>query len=239
MTLLPSPVVPKVPSSVPSSEPTPARFQNTIVFACGPEGFVVLAQPPLDVVTVVPINVGYLIESSNPFVEYIDDVERRILVTAVAGALQCNTSGPLFGKPDPGRASNISSPGLTPYVPMNTTVTGETCNASVSACTVLETDFQFVVNKHLDPEVAAFLGYVSLREDMDSGAFAFAIPSIDRSLYLSPLPLLPPVVGDDNINPNITPAQRTAKQLSVSPYTVGTVSALCKLSETLRRVVPD
>lgn len=227
VTFRPSHVIPKAPSSAPNNKPTPTSIQN-VVFTCGPEGFAVLAHPPVNVVSSIPIIIGYSIESSFPLAEYIDDLERQILSTAVAGALQCNIGGPLFGNPGSSRAGITSISGSSPKVPMNTTEIGEMCNSTVSPCLVLETQFQFAVNETVDPKVAAFLAYLLLREEMDSGSFAIAIPSIKRCQYDSPLPLLPPVTSDDSVIPNFTPIQGAPQQVSVSPWTVGTVSAMCK-----------
>jgi hypothetical protein len=214
-----------VPSCNPSSEPTPTLFQQDVVFACTPEGIVDLAQPPFDAVTIIQFKVGYLVESLAPLL-YIDDLERQILATAVAGALQCNEGGPLFGTV--GLVSIGRSTELAPNIQMNTTGTGESCESSVSVCTALATEFQVAVNEELDPEVAAFLGYVLLREKMDDGTFVDAIPGIDRCQYLSPLPLLPPIVGDDDVGPDSPPSVEAEERVSVSPWTLSAVSAMCK-----------
>lgn len=196
-----------------------------MVFACSPAGIVDFAQSPILATTTIPFKVGYAIESLAPQAEYINAVEDLILVTAVAGALQCNTGGPLFdsiGLATSGRTNESRS-----IVPIHT-VSGESCVALISKCSDLETTFQVVVNEVVDPEVAAFLGYVLLRQEMDSGAFVEIIPIIDRIEYLRPLPLLPPIVVDDDRGAEPVQGVEPKKRISVSPWSLGAVSTICK-----------
>lgn len=209
-------VLSDVPSFIPSSEPTPALFQEKVVFTCSPEGIIDLAQPPFETVTAIAFKVGYQVNSLAPQAAYIEDLEREILATAVTGALQCGNVGQAFSE---------GTNGSRPNVPMNTTGTGDSCEGLVSVCTILETEFQVLVNEDLDPEVAAFLGYVLLRDEMDSGAFVEAIPIIDSFKYLSPLPLLPPIADAD---PDTMPGTEATERVSVSPWTLGAVTAMCK-----------
>ena len=113
--------------------------------------------------------------------------------------------------------------------------TGQLCEPEVSECTVFETAFDILVDENVDPEVSAFLGYVLLRETMDGGDFILDIPQIDRVQYLSPLPLLP-LPGEDGIQDQPLEADgESSDQVSVSPWTLGTVVTMCEYSQCLHR----
>ena len=185
-----------------------------------------MANPPFDGMTTIPFTVVYEIESLALKEKYIDALEREILATAVTGALQCNTSGPIFDSSGPFYVPRAN--GSRAIVPMNTTATGDGCKALISACRVFETIFQIVVNEDLNPDVAAFLGYVSLQEEMDRGAFVAAVPILDRCKYLRPLPLLPPVDNNDDNGLAPEPELSPKDRVSVSPWTLGAVSTMCK-----------
>jgi hypothetical protein len=143
-----------------------------------------------------------------------DDLQDKILASAVIGALQCNTGGPLFG---PG--------GNVPSVNMFTIPTGELCTfVPATFCIVFETSFQMIVEEDLDPDVAAILAYAFIREEMDSGAFVEAISVLDRVEYVRPvLAELPPI-----IIPEIPIDAATQGPITVSPWTIGAVLAMCK-----------
>jgi hypothetical protein len=78
--------------------------------------------------------------------------------------------------------------------------------------------------------VAAFLGYMSVQDAMENGAFTAAVPALDRILYLSPSPLLPPITGVDT-GPSLAPGEATQtapESLSVNRWTLGAVLTMCK-----------
>jgi hypothetical protein len=186
--------------------------QEEVVFTCTENG-VDLARPPFGNATVVDIQVVYAVEALALLRNFEDDLQDKILASAVIGALQCNTGGPLFG---PG--------GNMPSVNMSTIPTGEPCISPVTFCIVFETSFQFIVEEDLDPEVAAVLAYAFIREEMDSGAFVEAIPVLDRVEYVRPvLTELPPI-----IIPEIPIGADTQGSITVSPWTIGAVLAMCK-----------
>jgi hypothetical protein len=110
---------------------------------------------------------------------------------------------------------------------MFTSMTGDECVSEVenSVCVVLETKFQILVKKNLNPDLGAFLGYMDLQTAMDNGTFVEAIPELDRIEYLKPLPLLPPITGP---SPAPSPIAGEASQVSVSSWTIGAVVAMCK-----------
>lgn len=157
--------------------------------------------------------------------DYEDDLQNEILALAVIGALQCNTGGPLFG---PG--------GNMPTISMATIPTGEACTtvAENAICIVFETSFQIIVEEDFDPAVASLLAYVFIREEMSSGAFVEAIPLLDRVEYLRPvLPELLPIETPEIPNIDLDAARQGS--ITVSPWTIGAVLAMCKymLSVTL------
>jgi len=213
------PTVSKQPStSTRTNEPTPLVLREQVVFTCTNNG-IALVEPPYEVFSVINFKVGYIVESDAVLDVFLSELEAKILETAVTGALQCNSGGPLF---EPG--------GDALSVPMSTTLTGEACTPKITNCTVMETEFQIVVNEDLDPEVAAFLGYVLLQEEMDGGIFVIEIPILDRVEYVSPLPLLPPVTtpeDDDVTDPALGASDGS---VSVSPWTIGAVLAMCKFN---------
>jgi hypothetical protein len=62
---------------------------------------------------------------------------------------------------------------------------------------------------------------------MDGGSFTRDILMLDRIEYASPLPLLPPITAPISTQP---PASGTREgSLTVSPWTIGAVLAMCKL----------
>lgn len=200
---------------MPTPEPSPSVNLEKVVFTCTPEG-VETVDPPYDIATVIDFEVGYLVESATFFEDFQDELNNLILETTVIAVLECSPGGPIFG---PG--------GTIPTVPMFTAITGEQCVTQTpgDVCTVLETSFRVVVDRDLDPSLSAFVGYVALQQKMDNGTFEAVIAALDRIEYMHPLPLLPPIIGNDQP----TPAPLTStNSLSVSPWTLGAVLAMCK-----------
>lgn len=195
------------------------------VFGCSADGAGVYVEDPpySNALTPITMRVGYLVESVAAFDEYQEELEWMILRTAVIGALQCNAGGAVLGGGGEGSSSNQDL-----NVPIETEPTGE-CQPQLpgTACTVFETEFRFVVDEELDPESAAFLGYVFLQEEMDDGAFTDAIPIIDRIKYLSPTPLLPPIVDGGNGLPTSPDSSEGEIALGVSPWTLAAVLSMC------------
>jgi hypothetical protein len=160
---------------------------------------------------------SYQVESLAPLAEYVEALEKKILFTSLAGALQCSTYTLLT-------ASNET----LGVVDFNTTSLGALCDAPAISCTLFSTQFNVTVDEELEPDVAAFLGYVLVKEKMDSGEFIADIPLIDKIVYAGPLPLLPPVVNDDEINQEPVQDVQASGRVSVSPWALGAVSAACK-----------
>jgi hypothetical protein len=209
------------PSALHSANQPPTS-QESEVFDCNFNNVITIAKPPTNSITTLRFQVGYAIESTANQTEYIERVERQIMITALAGALQCETGGVFFANLTAG-ATGRSKEILG--IPFNTTSNNDTCEASISTCTVFETQFHVAVNKILDPEIAAFLGYVMLKENMDDGTFVQNIPTIDRCEYLKPLPLLPPMTQSNNTSKE---ENQSTERLSVSPWSLTAVSAMCK-----------
>jgi hypothetical protein len=218
----PSVIISRNPSTVPVSNPTPSLLQGNRVFDCKLDNVVSVAEPPFSATTSINFKVGYLIESVVNLTEYISALERQILVTALAGALQCETGGTFFTNLT---RNSIGRSNGELDITMNTTRSEETCEATISMCNIFETEFQVVINKTMDPDVAGFLGYVLLKGEMDDGTFVEAIPNIDRCQYLKPLPLLPPLVVNDNRTQG---GIESTERLSVSPWSLAAVSVMCK-----------
>jgi hypothetical protein len=154
--------------------------------------------------------------------DYEDDLQDKILASAVIGALQCNTGGPLFGLG-----------GSVPTINMVTMLTGEACPPDLGSvlvpdiayCKVFETSFQIIVEEVFDPAVAALLAYTFIREEMSSGAFVEAIPLLDSVEYLRPV--LPEVLPIET--PEIPNIDLAAQGSTVSNWTVGAaLVAMCK-----------
>lgn len=217
--LQPSAVPPSsTPSSRPSGEPTsvPSTARPPAVFVCN--GFVEEAEPPFSATSVLDFQVGYLVETLAPFSSYQEDLEKQILEAALAGALSCNLGGPLFGEE-----------GTPPNIPVTTVITNQDCTPQVpgSNCTVLSTGFSVTVGEEVDSTVTELLGYVTLQEEMDQGGFVEDVVVLDRVEYLSPLPFLPPPVQEPE-EPTVPPqSQLEPGPVSVSPWTVGAVVAMC------------
>lgn len=174
-----------------------------------------IAQLPVAELTGIDIRVGYVVESLSDFVDFEVALERNILAAATVGVLDCIDGGPVFGVG-----------GEVPSVEMTTIETpGVACIPEFSSCTTYQTTFQIVVDKSVDPDLAAFLAYVRLQENMDGGSFTRNILMLDRIEYASPLPLLPPITAPISTQP---PASGTREgSLTVSPWTIGAVLAMC------------
>jgi hypothetical protein len=167
-----------------------------------------------------------VVETSAFLDEFQDSLEAQILKSAVIGALQCNSGGDVFG-----------SKGAGADVPMFTSLIGNDCVAEQSFCTVMKTEFMILAGEDVNPDTAAFLGYIKLQDDMDGGVFVDEIPVLDRVKYRSPLPLLPPITspdpGDIPVLQEIdssSSSKSTTETLGLSPWTYGAVMAMCKLS---------
>lgn len=93
---------------------------------------------------------------------------------------------------------------------------------------MLLSEFQIVVNESVEPDIASFLGYINIQEEMSSGAMAAEIDVVDRVEYISPLPLLPPITSpDDSLIPDDVQLDGSDNP-SISAWTVGAVLAMCK-----------
>lgn len=187
--------------------------------------------PPFESSTVLDFRVGYLVESILPLEEYKEDLEMAILGSALAGALQCIPGSPLFLPGGNMSSTSLSRGGTASPVRINTTLTGDLCFPEVdflNECVVLETYYRVIVAEEIDSEVARFLGYVEMQQDMDSDLLLelFA-PDLDRIRYVSPLPLLPPLTNPQE--PQTPPALRSDdSSLSVTPWTVAAVLGMCE-----------
>jgi hypothetical protein len=180
--------------------------------------------PPFETATAIDILVVYAVDTFSFLDDYEEDLQNQILASAVIGALGCNTGGPLFG---PG--------GSVPTVNMVTTLTLEACPVRVSLdgtvldtflCNVFQTSFQIIVEGDLDPAVD-LSAYTFIREEMNSGAFVAAIPRLDRVEYLSPvLPDLLPIETPEIPIIDLDAARQGS--ITVSPWTIGAVLAMCK-----------
>jgi len=227
-TVTPLPTKTPSPTTTASDSPTqrPVVEQGAVILTCSqPDEVLARAQPPFDAVTAIPFKVGYLVESSDALPEYVDLLNIQIIEAFAAGALQCNTGGPLFGSVGSGTGIDTLS------LPIITLETGASCQPEISECTVLESSGELLVAQDVDPEVAAFLGYVLLREEMDGGQFVRDNTLLDRVEYLSPLPLLPPL-GEDGLDGPLDPNNglSAAGTINVSPWTLGAVVTMCKSS---------
>lgn len=207
------------PSIVPNTNMSPTQAQNNSILTCTDVGSVGLAETPGEARTTLTFKVGYLVESFESLTDFIDDIEKRIVLTAVLGALQCNTSGLLTN-------GTTDSDELFSGVVITTNGRGDNCTSEISVCTVLETEFTVYVSNEVDPEVGAFLGFVMLRQEMDNGSFESS--TIDRCQYLSPLPLLPPIIEKEKTSgADSFPDVQSEDNISVSPWTLGAVLAMC------------
>jgi hypothetical protein len=213
---IPSIEVLPYPSSIPSS----VILGNTI-FECKLDNVAGVSLQSLQVSTQLKFKLGYSVESSFNDSEYIDNMEEQILITAVAGALQCDNVGYFFNDTILELMERSNKMGVV----MNTTRMSETCRlSSIPSCQVFETEFQVFVNQRLDAEAVEFLGYMLVRDKMNDGTFAEIVPYVDRCEYLRPLPLLPPVGDEDGSNEQIS--QDESERLSVSPWSLATLSLL-------------
>lgn len=146
-----------------------------------------------------------------------------MFLTAVSGALQCN------------KGTALLEQGAINLVDIATTHSNGTCASNIEAdvpagisCYHMITSFDVAVAEDLDPTVAAFLGYIFLRDELDGGLVENEIPQIVRGQYLGPLPTLPTNVEEDDDSVSNIPPVSAESRLTVSAWTVGAVVAMCK-----------
>jgi hypothetical protein len=218
------------PTPAPSSPPTPKptggsiatlRVPEAVAFTCTSNG-VDLIEAPFETAAVIDIQVVYSVTTFAFLDDYEDDLQNKLLASAVIGALQCNTGGPLFGVG-----------GSVPTINMVTIRKGEACPLDLenilvldnTNCNVFETSFQIIVVEDFDPAVAALLAYIFIREEMSSGAFIETLPLLDSVEYLRPV--LPDILPIET--PEIPNIDLEAQgSITVSPWTIGAVVAMCK-----------
>lgn len=214
----PSGIPSGVPSDLPSLSPTAAPIRNELAFACSEDG-VGSALHPVDQVTQLRFKILYLVESSSDVTEFIGKLERLLILTATAGALQCSTGGQLF--------ENRDTDTFLSTIPSNTTVTTAPCESNLLSCLILETEFFVVVNQQVDPDVAVFLGNLFVRDEIEDGLVTETIPQINRTEYIGPQPLLPTIVADDDdLGGTQIPILQATERVTVSAWTVGAVLAM-------------
>jgi hypothetical protein len=181
-----------------------------------------LIEAPFETAAVIDIQVVYSVTTFAFLDDYEDDLQNKLLASAVIGALQCNTGGPLFGVG-----------GSVPTINMVTIRKGEACPLDLenilvldnTNCNVFETSFQIIVVEDFDPAVAALLAYIFIREEMSSGAFIETLPLLDSVEYLRPV--LPDILPIET--PEIPNIDLEAQgSITVSPWTIGAVVAMCK-----------
>eukprot|EP00977_Amphora_coffeiformis_P019147 scaffold6925_cov180-Amphora_coffeaeformis.AAC.1 len=205
------PTFTSMPTQQPSTEPTPTLFLENVIFTCTDDGQVALATQPLQEATLIPFDVTYLVESTLFFTNVQSALEARILADAVQGALNCGPG--IFATDD------------APVVPMQTSPTGESCDPTISTCSIVSTEFSIVVDEDVSPEATAFLGYVKLSQDMES--YPASISDVDLVEYLRPL-LFPPILGNNQTQPPVgLQGDPGVDSISVSPWTIGAVLAVC------------
>ena len=206
-----------------SSEPSSAIKVDDAIFECRSNKIIGISLQSDRPSTKLTFTLEYSVESSFNESEYLEDLEKQILVTAVAGALQCQSSGAFLTDDILEMTERSNQVGVI----MNTTSIDESCPSKpISPCIIFKTEFQAIVNGIFDAEASQVLGYLLIRDKMDDGTFVKVIPNVDRCQYLKPLPLLPPVGKGDNSNEQID--QEETDRLSVSPWSLATLSLLCE-----------
>jgi hypothetical protein len=168
-----------------------------------------LATPPYEQITAIPFDLAYLVETVMPSEEYQQALDHRILADAVQGALNCG----------PGIFESSS-----PSVLFETTQTGEVCTAEVSECSVYEASFTITVEDDVESEATSFLGYSRLFSEMS--AYSNELSNVDRVEYLRP-DLFPPITDNDTLPPDGLVDPVEPDSVTISPYTIGAVLAVC------------
>jgi hypothetical protein len=88
----------------------------------------------------------------------------------------------------------------------------------------METELLFFLNGAVDPDEAAYAGYMAIGESMTNDSYIGVVPTVVRLEYLSPLPLpVPPQLTGDGMKTNspIVLSSGRDERLSVSPWTIG------------------
>lgn len=97
------------------------------------------------------------------------------------------------------------------------------------SCTVLETEMIFFLNGDQDLDIAQYLAYAKIEEEMTEDGYVGIVPTVLLVEYLSPLPLVPPpplVVGSEAFTQSpVEVVSTSADRLSVSPWTIGACAA--------------
>jgi hypothetical protein len=223
-----SPIINEFVSNAPSEYPStvPAggviNESNGMIFRCANDGVRIVTRPiPDDIVsTQVEIKVVYTVEATGLLNTYRTNLDDKIGNLAVAGALQCLVTDPMYN--------------ITEALTVRTFNTGEQCTTQLNntICSVLETNIIFTINQDVDENVAAFLAYIKIQENMNDSAFLNGIPNLSRIQYNRPLPLLPPIESSSSSSGGPKPASTIETSnnttISASPWTLGVVVAMCK-----------
>lgn len=202
-----------------SSTPAPVSQTEIEVFQCV-EGSIALGVAAEDSVPVV-LSVGYLVEStSQDPQDFIERLETALLGTALLAALQCN---------DGDNAGRRNLMGQSSRALLEDTSIVGTCTPEVEeaqSCHFMETDISFFVNGDIDPDEAAYAGYIAIEQNMEDGTYVTLVDQILRIVYLSPLPLpSPPQLNADG--ETLDPSTKSSSKVSstgdseVSPWTIG------------------
>jgi hypothetical protein len=186
--------------------------------------------PPYSAISVLSFEFEYLVESMEPLESYQANLESILFLTAVSGALQCSKGTTLLAR------------GALDSVEISTILSNGTCASNGDAaipddsvlCYHLTTSFDVAVAEDLDSDVAAFLGYIFLRDELDGGILENEVTDIVRGQYLGPLPTLPTNVEEDDDSFDKEPPLSAESRLSVSAWTVGAVVAMCEFHLCLK-----
>jgi hypothetical protein len=180
------------------------------VFTCA-DGGVTYAIPPFQA-EAVDISVGYEVESSLPFEEFREQMEKLILDSILIGALEC-------GRLD-----------VEGTVPMDTSLTGDRCLSRVDPlndCVVAQTSATLLlVGELIDPPIARFLAYVELQGDMET--YHERLDGVARVAYSSPELLTVPEISEPDVSNEQGSLQADNERLSTSPWTIGSALVICK-----------
>lgn len=206
------PTVPRDNTSTPTC--SNCSSTPTLVFVCNSNGIGVTDAAV--VTSVVSFQVGFLVESNDFSNEWLAAVEKLLVETAVVSTLQCETK------------EAAMDPGWDRGKVTATSTQIDQCSPSRHSwsCTVWRSSFEIAVARELDPSVASFLGYMSLRRGMENGLFLNEVPALERMVYLSPKQLLSPITDTSSPVPG---SSSVDGGLSVNRWTFAGVLVMCKL----------
>lgn len=93
---------------------------------------------------------------------------------------------------------------------------------NAKSCNNIETDLVFFLKGQVDPDRAAYSGYAAIEAEMTNDGYIGIVSTVEKIVYLSPLPLpVPPQPDEVGTTDTTILISQDEDELVVSPWTIG------------------